>query len=182
MMSAVTFELLSPNDYPLICEWRNSPQVRQWYYDYDNPHRVYTTEYIRAYHERKATENPRLGQYTIVLDGVKAGFVQCYSVSDYPDYNSHIQVDDTTAAVDIFLAPSFMHKGYGSRIMRTFLDEIVFSSVHFFADKCLIGPEPTNTAAIKMYRKAGFSYRKTVQISGEQEPEYIMLLHRDELT
>ena len=177
----MNFKPLSPDDYPLICKWRNSPEVRKWYYDYDDPNRVYTPEYISAYHECKASENSRLGQYIIVLDDSKAGFVQCYLVIDYPDYNHYVRADDTTAAVDIFLAPDFLYKGYGSRIMQSFLTKLVFSGILFFADKCLIGPEPSNTSAIRMYKKAGFSYRKTVQIPGEKEPEYIMMLHRDEL-
>jgi RimJ/RimL family protein N-acetyltransferase len=178
MVKNITFKYLTDDDYEIIAQWRNSPEVRKWYYDNDNPDRVFTAKDIFDKEDSRALENPRFACYIILLDGIKAGFIQTYLVCDYPDYNAHIGVDDKTAAIDIFLAPEFMYKGYGKHIMTDFLERIVFSGKHFAAEKCMIGPDPKNKAAIRMYEKVGFRYWKTVQIPDEQEPEYTMLLYK----
>jgi RimJ/RimL family protein N-acetyltransferase len=67
----------------------------------------------------------------------------------------------------------------GSSILRKFLRDVVFANQSI--DCCVIGPEPQNKAAIKAYEKAGFRYLKTVQISGEEQPEYLMRLSREDL-
>lgn len=45
---------------------------------------------------------------------------------------------------------------------------------------CVIGPEPKNTAAIRVYEKAGFRFFKTIQVPTEPEPEYLMKLIPEE--
>jgi aminoglycoside 6'-N-acetyltransferase len=78
------------------------------------------------------------------------------------------------------VAPSFMHKGCGSPVMKAFLRDYVFSERLFFANLCAIGPEPDNISAIRMYEKTGFHWIKTVRVAFEDEPEYIMVIHKDE--
>jgi RimJ/RimL family protein N-acetyltransferase len=58
--------------------------------------------------------------------------------------------------------------------MKAFLKDYVFINPQI--DKCIIGPEPKNAAAIRMYEKSGFKYYKTIQIPDEDEPEHLMVL------
>ena len=73
-----------------------------------------------------------------------------------------------------------MHKGHGSHVMKAFLRDYVFSGKLFSADRCMIGPEPKNISAIRMYEKAGFRWIRTIQVPGEDEPEYIMTIEKEE--
>jgi ribosomal protein S18 acetylase RimI-like enzyme len=83
--------------------------------------------------------------------------------------------------VDIFLTSVFMHKGLGSSVMKAFLRNYVFSGCLFTAEQCTIGPEPKNVSAIRMYEKSGFHWVKTIQMLSEDEPEYIMVIHKKNL-
>ena len=91
-----------------------------------------------------------------------------------------VQAGGGAAMADIFLAPAFMHKGYGSSVMKTFLRDYVFSGLLFSVNLCAIGPEPDNASVIRMYEKAGFHWIKTVRMSFEDEPEYFMVIDKTE--
>jgi len=170
----IAFRPLTEKDLTLVSSWQSTPEVKQWY------GKEYTcTEQIEAHYREELEEMPRRTWHFIIqLDGADAGMIQTYLLSSYPDFNKHVQAGENAAMVDIFLAPAFMHKGHGSLIMRAFLRDFVFSQVLFYADKCAIGPDPQNLSAIRMYGKAGFHYLKTIQVPGEEEPEYIMMIHK----
>ena len=171
----ISFRLMTKGDLPLVSNWQMSPEVHQWY-GKDN---VDTAQIENRYRE-KMEQIPRLTRHFIIrLDGTDAGMIQAYMLNSYPDFNCFVQMDENTAMVDVFLAPKFMHKGYGSDVMRAFLKNYVFSGRLFVADKCAIGPEPKNLSAIRMYEKAGFHWLKTIQIPDEDAPEYIMIIDRE---
>lgn len=48
------------------------------------------------------------------------------------------------------------------------------------AESCIVGPEPANQVAIRAYEKAGFRYLKTVEVTEEDQPEYLMRVTRDD--
>jgi|GEM_PF-592886 Acetyltransferases, including N-acetylases of ribosomal proteins len=173
----ISFRLMKKDDLPIVSNWQMKSEVHQWY------GKEYTsTEQIEKRYQKELNEFPRLTHHFIIqLDGIDAGMVQTYLLCSYPDMEKHVQTDGKSAMTDIFLAPEFMHKGYGSRIMKTFLWDFVFSEKLFVADKCYIGPEPKNISAIRMYEKAGFCYLKTIQIPDEDEPEYIMIISKEKL-
>jgi len=99
--------------------------------------------------------------FLICLDGHPIGYVQTYRMEDYPDYNALIGYPHKAAMFDIFIGEQdFLHRGYGSVIMRRFVEEIVFPT--FAVEHCLIGPEPENAGAIRAYEKAGFRYYATI--------------------
>lgn len=173
----ISFRLMCMNDLQMISEWENTPDVKQWY------GKDYTSrDQIEQHYQKELEETPRLTwHYIIQIDNRDAGMIQTYLLSSYPDMDKHIQTGVGSSMVDVFLAPPFMHKGYGSFVMRKFLNDVVFSGKHFTSNKCTIGPEPKNLSAIRMYEKSGFRWIKTIQIPDETEPEYIMLIHKDEI-
>lgn len=72
-----------------------------------------------------------------------------------------------------------MGKGFGSMMLKKFLQEIVFTDPG--VNMCIVGPEPSNKRAINSYKKVGFKYVKTVQIPNEPEDTYIMELPRNKI-
>ncbi len=172
----ISFRPMTIDDLMLISGWQSTPEVRQWY------GKEYTTrKQIEAHYREELMNNQHCTWHFIVrLDGTDAGMIQTYLLSSYRDYNQYVQMDEKAAMVDIFLAPEFMHKGYGSHIMKAFMRDCIFLGTLFIADKCAIGPEPKNLSAIRMYEKAGFRWLKTIRVPDEDEPEYIMVIKKDE--
>jgi len=165
----ISFRPVTPEDLPLVSEWQTAPEVRQWFGGKEYTPR----EQIETHYRNELTEVPRRTWHFIIrLDGTDSGFIQTYLLSSYSDFNRLVQAEDGTAMADIFLAAPFMHKGFGSEVMRAFLRDYVFSGKLFTADKCAIGPEPKNLSAIRMYEKAGFKWIRTIQVPSEDEPEY----------
>ena len=63
-----------------------------------------------------------------------------------------------TFCIDLFIGEEkYLNKGYGSQIVRTFVEKI-FSE--FNAQKILVDPAYSNKRAIRCYEKAGFEFIK----------------------
>jgi len=173
----ISFRSMTADDLPLVAQWQLSPEVHKWY------GKAYTcAAQIQNRYRAELAESPRrTWHYIIRLDGTDAGMIQTYLLRDYPDYNRFVQADNAAAMIDVFLAPAFLHKGYGKDIICDFLRGYVFAGRLFSADTCAIGPEPDNRAAIRMYEKAGFRYHKTIQLPDEDAPEHIMLITKQDI-
>src|SRR5262249_60829031 len=93
--------------------------------------------------------------YVVLLDEREIGFIQTYSVVDYPEYASLIGLGDGTAGVDLFIADSaLIGKGLGSEIVRRFVAQIVFADSATV--RCIAGPAAANVASVRAFEKAGF--------------------------
>ena len=115
--------------------------------------------------------------YLIFDNEIPIGYIQVYKICAYPDYNDYIGADKRTAGIDMFIGERhYLNKGFGSGALHQFINQIVFQRQDI--DQCLIGPEPTNKAAIRAYQKAGFQYFKTVQIPDQNRSEYLMRIDR----
>ena len=81
--------------------------------------------------------------------------------------------------MDLFVGEAeLVGRGLGSAVLREFLRTVVFACQS--PTECIIGPEIGNHRAIRSYRRAGFSYWKTVQVPGERAPEFLMRIARRE--
>jgi RimJ/RimL family protein N-acetyltransferase len=93
--------------------------------------------------------------YVILLGGEPAGFIQTYLVSDYPEYAALVGVGAGMAGVDLFLAdPELLGRGIGSRVLREFVDGVVFAKPETTA--CVADPAADNMASLRAFEKAGF--------------------------
>lgn len=165
------FRPMALEDIGMISQWRSSPEVGRWYHSEAADGRE---KWEKSYRQ-ELEEKPRLTwHFIILLGGEAAGFVQTYLLKSYPEVGEPLGASDSAAMVDIILAPGFMHKGYGSHVMKAFLRDCVFSGKLFFADVCLIGPNPGNVSAIRMYEKAGFCHVKTVFVPCDDDYMYVM--------
>ncbi|QQO07634.1 GNAT family N-acetyltransferase [Breznakiella homolactica] len=173
----ITFNKLEMADLDLLYKWYHTDFVNQWY-DKENPD--WTRQQIEEKYIPYVRGEKPLDSYIILCGGVKMGYVQVYLLEDYPEYDELVQAGEGAAGVDLFIGErDYLHKGLGPVIIRELLKNIVFKDDA--VTKCIIGPEPKNTAAIKAYGKAGFKYIKTIQVPEEEEPEYIMEIRREEI-
>lgn len=172
----IGFRPLVEADFPLMYRWLMTPHVRQWW----DPDVDWTPEEIaNRYPAEIDPASPTL-LYVIQIGQTDAGYIQCYRIADHPEYAEIIDVDEDTAAIDLFIGDvQFLHRGLGPRILTTFLRDILF--VHYAVESCLICPAVTNTSAIRAYEKAGFRYVKTIHPPDELTPEWVMRIGRDEL-
>jgi RimJ/RimL family protein N-acetyltransferase len=74
----------------------------------------------------------------------------------------------------------YLSQGLGAPLLRRFVREVVFADASVVS--CTIGPDPTNSIAMKAYEKAGFRYLRTIQLQETNEQQYLMVMTRIELS
>lgn len=166
---SITFRPITTLDIPLIHEWLNLPHVHEWYEkDRENSLEVVTKEFEKMI----SGEDPTRG-FIFSFDTEPVGYIQENKINDWPAFVESIGDEPHSAAIDIFIGnPSFIGKGYGSRVIKQFLQEVVFTQKGITT--CYIDPEPANIRAIRAYEKAGFVYQRTLQVPGEPDLSYLM--------
>lgn len=167
----IRFDRLRTSDLPLIHRWLHTPHVARWWYEDVGTYEEVSDRYS-AYIEGKEPVEP----YLIVYGDRPIGYVQSYRVSDDEEYARLVDIENS-AGIDLFIGEeNLLYKGLGPRLIRRFLEEVVFADGSIMV--CVIDPEPENKAAIKAYQKAGFRHFKAVDTS--EGPAYLMKLARAE--
>ncbi len=170
----ISFRKLELNDLPLLHKWLNNPHVREWY-DKDKSS---TLENVTKRYMEKINGDKPTQAFIANYKNKPVGYIQTYKLNDYPDYVKYINPIKNTAGVDLFIGePDSVGKGLGKLILNKFLAKVVFIQENI--ESCVVGPEPKNKRAIKAYEKAGFHYLKTIHISDEPEPEYLMVINKN---
>lgn len=165
----IRFRPLLLGDLPLMHTWLNEPHVHEWY-DKDKQN---TLEEITSRYGPKIKKEKPTDCYIVLYENKPVGYIQTYRVNNWPEFGKYVKVDDNTASVDLFIGDiSYVGKGFGSFMLKQFLNKIVFADANI--NSCIIDPEPDNIRAIKTYEKVGFKYIKTVQIPKEPNPTYVM--------
>lgn len=160
-----TFIPLQRDHLDLLLAWLETPHVKAWW-DQDvswTPELIeekYGT-YVEGYKEEEGIRKP-MSAFIISLGKKLIGYIQLYNAYDFPreDGLSLEGLPRSLAAIDIFIGdPDSVGKGYGSAVLRQFLDEQVLSKY----EACFVDPDTSNIAAVKAYEKAGFKTVKQVQ-------------------
>lgn len=170
------FRRLEFRDLAIMHRWLNDPELlKTW-----GPHR-------RTYEEIDAKYGPMIeGEkpthpYLILHGTERIGYIQTFRMSDYPDYWWQLGLTFDAASFDLFIGEAaYRHCGLGPHVIRRFLAEVVFALHNL--DRCVIGPAANNLAAIRSYEKVGFRYLHTVTVTDEEEPEYLMVIHKRDLS
>ncbi len=172
----VSFRKMTLEDLPQMKQWLNQPHVHDWY-DKDKQNTL--DEVIERYGRYIKGEKPT-DAYFVLYEKKPVAYIQTYKVNDWPELGDYVGYDDHTASVDLFIGDlTFMGHGLGNLMLKKFLKEIVFANPKIHT--CIIGPEVSNSRAIKAYAKAGFRYVKTLHIPKETEPNYFMEITRSEV-
>lgn len=114
--------------------------------------------------------------YLILLDGRPIGMIQTYLAEDYAQ-EWPIGAESGVAGVDLLIAEEALTgRGLGPRVLRTFLERIVFADPRVVA--CVAGPDVRNEASIRAFEKAGFRRLEVVEIPGADAPEQLLRIER----
>lgn len=164
------------DDLPLLHRWRNAPHVMEWYGKQPIGYEVVVAKYAARIRGEQPTQ-----PYLSLYEQTPIGYIQTYKLCDYPDYSDYLALDADdlkgAAGVDLFIgAVDYLHKGLGAPLLVKFMREVVFAPADITC--CVIGPEPANRAAIRMYEKAGLKHIGTVRVPGDATPTYVMRIDR----
>ena len=168
---------MTADDFTLMHEWLNNPEVAAWYgLGMENRTNPTLEEVIEDYSPRMRGESPTL-PYTMRIDGRRIGYIQCYRIGDWPPYAAVLGMDDDAWAIDLFIGEDDMRgRGLGATILARFVRHHIF--IRDRVTTCIVSPNPMNKRGISCYEKAAFEYVKTVFVEHEQDYEYVMVLSK----
>ncbi|MEW6709657.1 MAG: GNAT family N-acetyltransferase [Candidatus Riflebacteria bacterium] len=150
----------------LMVKWLNQGESMRWY----GRHRQNDAEIIEKYRLRSNQEG--VFCYIIAIDGLEAGYIQVYFLDRFPDYFNLLNGKPGDFGLDLFIGEdSLLGKGLGTEIVSKALNDLVFSRSNVF--RCLLGPDPENKRAIRVYEKCGFVFQQIVR-TPEGNDEYVM--------
>ena len=171
----IGFRPIGMDDLPAMHRWLNAGGALEWY----ARRRMTYDEVADHYGPCIRRERPTEG-YIILLAGVGVGYIQAYRLADYPAYDAAAGVGPGAVGIDLFLGEEVgLHRGVGTRVLRAFLLDVVF--IRHEVACCVVGPVERNAAAIRCYARVGFHRVKVVAAPGEDEPELIMRIGREDL-
>ncbi|WP_064802656.1 MULTISPECIES: GNAT family N-acetyltransferase [unclassified Rhizobium] len=154
----IDFRSLTEADFPMLCEWLNSPHMRAHYQK--TP--ITIEEVQRKYSERLSPSHPT-HCHIACYNGEPFGKLQCYLLRDYPEFASEMGEHDGVA-VDLFIGDvQFIGRGLGKAMLRSYVLNVVPSL--FPQDcKCFICHAKENKTAIRGSLSAGFlPYRDVIE-------------------
>lgn len=161
--------------------WLNEPGVVEWWEDEDVSWPAVVAEYGSG------------GEYAIeywiaVESGRDVGWIQCYAIADHLGAEGEeeirawldLGIPETAAGIDYLIGdPASRGKGLGSRMIRAFVDEVVFAGHPGWNPVCA-SPYVANAASWKALAAAGFSHHGT--FSDEEGPCRLMVRWRPDVT
>jgi ribosomal protein S18 acetylase RimI-like enzyme len=154
----ITFIPLQTGHLFLLLDWLEKTHVKAWW-DQDVAWTMEPVEekygsYVDGYKLENGIQKP-MWAYIACVSNKPVGYIQLYNAHDYPreDGASLDHLPKSLAAIDIFIGEeACVGKGYGSAIMKQFMEEYVD---HKF-DACFVDPDLDNIQAIRAYENAGF--------------------------
>jgi aminoglycoside 6'-N-acetyltransferase len=164
-MPAIAFRRLAVDDLQQVFLWLLQPHVARGY----APAPSSFMEVVAKYGPRTRDDNV-VKAYLFSVDGREAGYIQAYDLAHFPDYVA--QIGSGAGVGD----EKLIGWGLGSRVLRQFVDEVVFAGEGIGA--CVAGPTEGNLASIRAFEKAGFTRWKIVK-PPEGESECVMRRERD---
>lgn len=172
----VVFRPLLTADLPLLARWFNASHARRWFGNGRSADDI-AAEYVPVIDGAVP-----IRAFVVVVGRRPVGMVEWVRMGDFPDFQRAYGVEDpNTANCDVLVGePDLVGRGFGPRMVRAFLERVVFADPRVSA--CVIDPEPDNAIAIRAYEKVGFGFLRALPDDGEGNPVYLMGLGRDELT
>ncbi|MFZ5951681.1 MAG: GNAT family N-acetyltransferase [Candidatus Rifleibacteriota bacterium] len=165
MISFIPFKELH---LPLMVKWLKQGESMRWY----ARHLQTDAEIIEKYRFRSNQEG--VFCYIITIDGQAAGYIQVYFLDRFSDYFNLLNGKPGDFGLDLFIGEdSLLGKGLGTEIVAKALNDLVFSRSNVF--RCLLGPDPENKRAIRVYEKCGFVFQQVVR-TPEGNDEYVMVV------
>jgi len=148
---SISFKALTPKSIALLWQWSNNPHVKEWW---DNP--AAFAQFKEKYLNK--LQSPAQGCFLIMLDNQPIGYAQWYIANRFAEW---VEYSEFVYGIDFFIGdPSFLGKGYGSAIVRKFV-EFIFKITD--AHTIISDPHILNTKAINCLLQARFTHIKTIE-------------------
>ncbi len=155
-----------------LYRWLGDEDVNRWYSE---------GEHSLENYRQKFSPEPTTHKYIIEIEGVPAGYLQAYRLSDEPDYAVQLGLEHDAVSLDLFLGER-RGEGWGSVVLRKALEHVVFGEMD--AAYACINPDPENIRAVRSYEKAGFRGDRVVWVQDDAPEntgyERIMVLSRED--
>lgn len=162
----ITFKPLSPTDLPHLFAWLQQPHVKRWWPEPNWQH--FLDKYTKKLH------NKHVQMFIAHADNTPIGFIQYYSLEHEASSEIRAHFKSDLAGIyglDLFIGESsFLRKGYGTFMLTQFIHNFLSNS----AQKIVVDPETSNTAAISFYEKMGF--KKEAEIETTEGKKLLMTL------
>jgi UDP-2,4-diacetamido-2,4,6-trideoxy-beta-L-altropyranose hydrolase len=152
--SGLRLRRVRKDDCLQLWEWANDPDVRPV---------SFATEPI-SWERHLQWFNSKLRDSNAVL----------YLVVDpeeVPTGQVRYQIDGTTAAVSISLAPQFRGKGYGKVVLAMATEDLFRTAAVTKIDAYV---KPNNTASLRLFMRAGYARLGTERIGGHQAIHFVL--------
>ena len=161
----ITFRPLEESDLPRLHDWQQRAHVKQWWRDSRT-----LDETVEHYLPSLRGEDPT-DHYVIVVDGVEAGMIETYLVSDHPEWDAIVQVGDGVAGLDLLIGEEeLVGRGVGPVVLREFVRTQVRAPV------VVAAVDEDNRRSWRAFEKAGFRHVRDVEEDGR--PHRLMRLER----
>jgi aminoglycoside 6'-N-acetyltransferase len=108
--------------------------------------------------------------------GAPLGYIQCYRITDNPDWAALIQANEGIGVDLAIIEPTKPGRGFGRVMLASYLGDVAFP-LYPAESKCFIGHELENEAAIACSRSVGFEYVRDFVEGGI--PSALFVLERD---
>jgi ribosomal protein S18 acetylase RimI-like enzyme len=171
-MREIAFRELTSDDFPQLFNWLGRSHVKKWY----APEPTSFAEVMARYGPRTEPASA-VKAFIIEADHADVGYIQTYSIDEFPEYERTLGCEKGVVGVDLFIGDDWrLRHGLGSEAIRTFVDTLVFGQYGALA--CVAGAPEGNLAAVRAFEKAGF--RRWKSVTNERgEPECVMRTDRD---
>jgi aminoglycoside 6'-N-acetyltransferase len=166
-LEALTFSALAEDDLPRLARWLNAPHLRRFF----QPEPT-TLEEVSAKYGPRIRGEVRTHCSLAMLDGAPFGYLQCYRIADWPDWQAVVETSEGIS-IDLFIAdPELIGRGLGRRMLAGYVESVAFP---LYPDErlCWIGHEVENVAALACSEACGFvAVRRYV----EEGKPYVLLV------
>jgi aminoglycoside 6'-N-acetyltransferase len=166
--AVLEFRPMAVEDLPVVTAWLQEPHVGPWWM----PSEI--DDIARAVRGEEAVD-----PWLVVVDGRAVGYFQVYDVgydAEYREACATVGVEAGTAGMDYLLGdPALIGRGIGTAAIGAFVRDVVFGLGPYPA--VTAGPDPENTASIRVLEKNGFVF--VGDIETHWGPEHLMRRSRD---
>lgn len=168
------FEPLAIKDLETLYAWFQVPHVKKWYAKGMD----FSKKDIESKYRSRIEGKEAVPSYIVNIGQHEIGFIQYYSLSEslpegVTDYHHELFnkfSPSDVAGIDLFIGDeNYLGKGYGAKILNSFLNKIIFQKFKI----AVIDPDIENLRAIKVYERVGFTpfsiekseqYNETIQL------------------
>ena len=148
----------------------NTPHVVEWY-----GKKHFTLDEVKQKYLPRINAEESTKAFFIVFENKPIGYIQEYLVKDDSQLSAYVD-KDASAGLDLFIGdPTYLGLGLGSKILKEFLEQVVFQEEGITT--CVVDPSPNNTRMIRVNEKVGFKYLTTTTGS---EPKYLMIKQKED--